>query len=106
MLFRSDFRDVKTELPPTDHRPPISAVYQRPEGSKVQISARAGANVVAHTESWNFFAFFSGYGKQETEPTKTVETNEFSESIDVSIDGTVANGVVGDFKVTAADVKR
>jgi hypothetical protein len=101
-----EFRDIKTELPPTDHRPPVTAAYQRPEGSKVQISARADANVVALTENWNFFGLFSGYGKKETEPTKTIETNEFSESLNVSIDGTVTNAVVGDFKVTAADVKR
>jgi hypothetical protein len=49
---------------------------------------------------------FSGDGKQELEPTKTIETNAFSESINLSIDGTVSNGVVGDFKVTAADVGR
>jgi hypothetical protein len=101
-----EFRDVKTELPPTDHRPPNTAVYKRPDGSRVQISARASANVVALTENWNLLGLFSGYGKQEPEPTKTIETDAFSESINLSIDGIVSNGVVGDFKVTAADVGR
>ena len=101
-----EFRDVKTELPPTDHRPPNTAVYKRPDGSRVQISARASANVVALTENWNLLGLFSGYGKQAPEPSKTIETSAFSESINLSIDGTVTNGVVGDFKVTAADVGR
>jgi hypothetical protein len=101
-----DFRDVKTELPPTDHRPPNTAVYKRPDGSRVQISARARANVVALTDNWNLLGLFSGCGKQEPGPTKTIETNAFSESINLSIDGTVSNRVVGDFKVTAADLGR
>lgn len=88
-----DFRDVKTEPPPTDHRPPNTAVYKRPDGSRVQISARASANVVALTENWNLLGLFSGYGKQELESTKTIETNAFNESINLSIDGTVSNGV-------------
>ena len=62
--------------------------------------------MVALTENWNLLGLFGSYGKQETEPTKTVETNAFSESINVSIDGTVSNGIVSDFKVTAADVGR
>jgi hypothetical protein len=101
-----EFRDVKTELPPTDHRPPNTAAYKRPDGSRVQVSARASANVVALTENWNLLGLFSGYGKQGPEPTKTIETNAFSESINLSIDGTVSNGVVGNFKVTAAEVVR
>jgi hypothetical protein len=100
------FTDVKTELPATDHRPPNAAEYKRPEGSRVQISARANANVIALTEDWNIFGLFGGYGKQEQGPARTIETNAYSESINVSIDGTVANGVVGDFKVTNADVVR
>jgi len=101
-----EFRDVKTELPPTDHCPPNTAVYKRPDGGRVQISARANANVVALCENWNLLGLLSGYGKQELEPTKTIETNAFSESINLSIGGTISNGAVGDFKVTAADVGR
>jgi hypothetical protein len=37
---------------------------------------------------------------------KTVETNAFSERINVSIDAVIVNGVVGEFKVTAADIIR
>ncbi len=99
-----EFKNVSTELPHSDHRPPTTATYQRPEGSEVKISARAIVKVVAMTESWNFFAILaaSPTSLSEPPPAKIVEQSSFSDSVNVSLVGTVRAGIVTDFRVTAA----
>jgi hypothetical protein len=47
-----------------------------------------------------------GGATAQTETPGNLETSSFGEALNVSIDGIVNNGLVGDFKVTSVDINR
>jgi hypothetical protein len=101
-----EFRYVFTQLPESQHRPPNVPEYKRPDGSEVKISARTTAqiNAIVETTNWLGLFVFQGIQPQSAEPK--AESAVLTENLNVSITGTVRNGVVGDFNVTGIEPER
>jgi hypothetical protein len=102
----SEFRYVLTELPESEHRPPHAETYSRPEGSEVKISAKAFAQIEAVVETTNWLGLFAFQGMQPPDATPKIENATFTETLNVSLTGTVRIGVIGDFKVTSVEAER
>jgi hypothetical protein len=101
----TEFTQVKTELPESEHRPPNAEKYKRPEGSEVLISARVSTESDVRAESLNFVGLFTGdYTKEET--SNTVEDLKVKDTLDVSLKGVVQGDKVGNFKVVTAEPAR
>jgi hypothetical protein len=103
-----DFSLVKTELPPSEQRPPSALEYHRPDGSSVEISAQASIDFRVMAESYNLFASFLLAGQDYTPdpaPPKLEETTIW-DRLKVSLIGTVMGGVVGEFQVTSVEVAK
>lgn len=101
------FRLVKSDLPESQHRPPNAETYQRPEGSEVKISARAGVDIEATVQ--NYFGLWSIFlGQQNTslreEAEPKLEEITLRETLNLSITRTVHGGVIGDFRVSDVQV--
>jgi hypothetical protein len=96
----TDFSMIKIDLP--ENRPPYSE-YHRVEGERVRISAVAKTQVDAIVEKFNWLT--SLYGGQAPDPDAqpTLEEQTLVELFNVSLLGTVKNGKVGDFEVTAVE---
>jgi hypothetical protein len=100
-----EFSLVKTELPESEHRPPHVEKYKRPEGSEVLISARITTESEVLAESLNFLGLFTGdYGQEEQ--SKTVEALTVTDTLSVSIKGTVLGDKIGDFTVMSVEPTR
>jgi hypothetical protein len=106
----TEFRSAETELPASEHLPPDAATYARPEGSTVSISARASTQIDAVVETLNWFSlgFLIGQPRapDEPPPAPKIEDAQLSEALNVSLNGTVRNGVIGDFEVTDVEAAR
>lgn len=115
-----EFRNVLTELPESEHRPPRATTYMRPDGSEIKISARASVQIEAIVETTNWsglvaaleatleqqgIAEFQGINPQPAPEAKT-ENAAFHESLNVSLTGTVRDGAIGDFTVTGVEISR
>jgi len=100
------FRYVFTELPESEHRPPHAETYNRPDGSEVKISAKAFTQIAAIVETTNWFGAFAIGIQPQPGPTIKTEDATLTETLNVSITGTVNNGVVGEFKVTSVEADR
>lgn len=102
------FSLVRTELPESEHRPPNSASYARPEGSAVSISARAATEIDAVVEAFDWYSFIllgvKPLGSGEALPEPRIEDAQLSEALNVSLTGTVHNGVIADFEVSGVDL--
>ena len=86
------FTSAFTPLPDNEHLPPTVDVYRRPEGSKVAISSRAEIAMTGVALPNYLLGYF---GSQPDDQGRRL----FQATIDVSLTGTVANGIVGDFRV-------
>ena len=103
----SHFRHIMTELPESQHRPPDAKEYKRPDGSEVKISAKTTAQIDATVETSSWAGLFFPQGAQSQPPPETrTESTVFTENLNVSITGTVRNGVVGEFKVAGVEPER
>jgi hypothetical protein len=98
----TEFRYVLTEMPESQHRPPQAETYKRPDGDEVKISAKALTKIDAIVETTNWLGAFA-IGIQQPPITTKTETTTLTETLNVSITGTVRDGIVGDFKVTSVD---
>jgi hypothetical protein len=109
-LTVTNFQFVRTELPESKNRPPQAATFTRPDGSAVSISARASTQIEAVVETVDWLSISSLLGQippaVEPAPPPTTEDARFNEDFNVSLTGTVHNGIIGDFKVTAAERPR
>ena len=85
----SKFRYVLTELPESEHRPPHAETYSRPEGSEVKISAKAFTQIEAVVETTNWLGLFAFQGMQPPDDTPKIENATFTETLNVSLTGTV-----------------
>lgn len=97
-----DFAFVKTDLPDVKFRPPNVAVYTREESSSLKISALAHTEMQAIVERANWSSLF-GDPVPGPEVTPILEDATLSETLNVSLIGTVHNGVIGSFEVTAVE---
>lgn len=106
----TEFRFVRTELPEMEHRPPSAQTYARPDGSSVSISARASTQIDAVVETLNWFAMSFLIGRtlppDEPAPPPTLEDAQLHEDLNVSLTGTVHDGVMGDFQVIGVEPAR
>jgi PIN domain len=101
----TEFTQVKTELPESEHRPPHAEKYKRPEGGEVLISARVSTESDVLAESLNFVGLFTGdYTKEE--PSNTVENLKVKDTLAVSLKGIVMGDKIGNFKVVNAEPAR
>jgi hypothetical protein len=101
----TEFRYILTELPESRHRPPHTETYKRPDGDEVKISAKAFTKIDAIVETTNWLSVLA-IGVQQPPITTKTETATLTEILNVSITGTVRDGIVGDFKVTSIDPER
>jgi len=107
----TQFLSILTELPETEHRPPNADTYKRPEGSDVKISAKVFSRTEAIVEAVNWSNLFLLSGVQSgiqpvVDTTPKLEDASFHETLNVSLTGTVKNGVIGDFQVTGVELHR
>lgn len=102
----SGFRFVMTELPEPECRPPHTEAYRRPGGSTVKISARASTQIDAIVETVSWYGMFLPADLPQPDPTPKIEEKTFHEDLNVSLVGTVQNGIIGDFQVTAVEQAR
>lgn len=100
------FRDVLTELPAPEYRPPHTAVYTRPEGATVKISARASTEIEAVVETARWYGMFMPPGLPEPDTSPKIEEAVFHEDLNISMIGSVRDGVIGDFQVTSVEQAR
>lgn len=100
----TEFRFIKTDLPDSDHLPP-RAVYSRPEGSKVPISARATAEMKALVERSEWGSIF-GPQTEGQSPIPGLDHATLTEYLMVSIEGTVSEGKIGNFSVTSVEASK
>jgi|SRR5207249_7890860 len=104
------FQFVRTDLPEKENLPPNATTYTRPDGSTVSISARASTQIDAVVETLNWFSMSFLIGRtpptEEPVPPPTTEDTQLHEDLNVSMAGTVRNGVIGDFQVTAVEPAR
>jgi hypothetical protein len=96
---------VKTELPESEYRPPHAEKYKRPEGSEVLISARASTDSDVLAESLNLGGLFTGNYADE-EPSKVIENLRVTDTLAVSLKGTVLGDKIGNFKLISAEPAR
>jgi hypothetical protein len=101
----TEFTQVKTELPESEYRPPHAEKYKRPEGSEVLISARASTNSDVLAESLNLGGLFTGNYAYE-EPSKVIENLRVTDTLAVSLKGTVLGDKIGNFKLISAEPAR
>jgi hypothetical protein len=97
----TEFRFIKTDLPDSDHLPP-RRTYGRPEGSKVPISALATAEMSAYVER-SEFNFLAAPVIERSGLFAGLENATLTESLNVSLEGTVKDGKITDFTVTAVE---
>jgi hypothetical protein len=102
----TEFRYVLTELPESEHRPPHAETYSRPDGSEVKISAKAFTQIEAAVETTNWLGLFAFQGMQPPDATPKMENATFTETLNLSLTGTVRTGVIGNFKVTSVEAER
>jgi hypothetical protein len=103
----TEFLSILTELPELKHRPPSAETYKRPDGSPVKISAKAVSRTEAIVEAFNWSNLFAIPGMQPAIDTAAkMEEATFAETLNVSLTGTVQNGVIGDFQVTGVELYR
>lgn len=101
----TQFTQVHTELPESEHRPPHAEKYKRPEGSQVLISAHASTASEVLAESLNFAGLFTGNYTDE-EPSKMIENLKVTDTLAISLKGTVLDDKIGDFKVISVEPPR
>jgi len=103
-----EFKFVRTEFPPSSCTPPYTETYKRPDGSEIEISAKAYVTVEALAEQWGLTGLFTSFGSSAPapEPSKSIDKGTLHESVNVSLTGTVQNGIVGNFKVKSIEVSR
>lgn len=97
-----DFGFTKTDLPERQYLPPKADEYGRPEGSQVKISVEAKTSMQAVVEKSNFWALLGDPPPNPNEPP-ALEDAVLSETLDVSLIGTVHNGRIVDFEVTGVE---
>lgn len=101
--FRVRGFDLVTVEPTSmQHRPP-RAEYHRPEGSEVKISARATAELDALVgpSFWDMVGFNLLSTQQSSSPG--LEDATLTEYLNVSLRGTVHNGRIANFTITAIE---
>ena len=57
-------------------------------------------------ERTNWLGLFAFQGMQPLDATPKIENATFTETLNVSLSGTVRSGVIGDFKVTSVEAER
>jgi PIN domain len=98
----TEFAFIMTNLP--EDLPPRSP-YHRKEGSKVLISARATAEMKALVEHSEWSSIF-GPPIEGPSPVPGLNHATLTEYLTISIEGSVREGKITDFKVTAIDTSK